>query len=112
MMPPQKGARAQRVTMPMFNAFWQQNKLIEMRSSEKNEQYVRYGGFPRRSGENALGTPSGKIEIYPKRWKILAIRIARNTQPGLRLDEWKVPRRREAVAASDRTSGTPFTQSA
>ena len=28
----QKGARAQRVTMPMFNAFWQQNKLIEMRS--------------------------------------------------------------------------------
>lgn len=31
----QKGARAQRVTMPMFNAFWQQNKLIEMRRSEE-----------------------------------------------------------------------------
>ena len=41
----QKGARAQRVTMPMFNAFWQQNKLIEMRRSEKNEQYVRYADF-------------------------------------------------------------------
>lgn len=41
----QKGARAQRVTMPMFNAFWQQNKLIEMRRSEKNEQYIRYGDF-------------------------------------------------------------------
>ena len=35
----------QRITMPMFNAFWQQNKLIEMRHSEKNEQYVRYGDF-------------------------------------------------------------------
>ncbi|MDI7027848.1 trimethylamine-N-oxide reductase TorA, partial [Pseudomonas aeruginosa] len=62
----QKGARAQRVTMPMFNAFWQQNKLIEMRRSEKNEQYVRYGDFRADPVKNALGTPSGKIEIYSK----------------------------------------------
>ena len=62
----QKGARAQRVTMPMFNAFWQQNKLIEMRRSEKNEQYVRYADFRADPVKNALGTPSGKIEIYSK----------------------------------------------
>lgn len=30
-----KAARAQRVAMPQFNAFWQQNKLIEMRENEK-----------------------------------------------------------------------------
>lgn len=65
----QKGARAQRVTMPMFNAFWQQNKLIEMRSSEKNEQYVRYGDFRADPVKNALGNAKAKLEIYPKRWK-------------------------------------------
>ncbi|OXU13009.1 trimethylamine-N-oxide reductase [Citrobacter braakii] len=38
----QKAARAQRIAMPQFNAFWQQNKLIEMRENEKNNKYVRY----------------------------------------------------------------------
>ncbi len=77
----QKGARAQRVTMPMFNAFWQQNKLIEMRRSEKNEQYVRYGDFRADPVKNALGTPkAAKLRFTPKRWKNLAIRIARHTR--------------------------------
>ncbi len=84
----QKGARAQRVTMPMFNAFWQQNKLIEMRRSEKNEQYIRYGDFRADPVKNALGTPSGKIEIYSRTLENLAIRIARHTQR-LAPDEWK-----------------------
>ena len=78
----QKGARAQRVTMPMFNAFWQQNKLIEMRRSEKNEQYIRYGDFRADPVKNALGTPSGKIEIVnqslftPKMLLALVLRMA------------------------------------
>ncbi len=45
LMPLRKVPVRNAVTMPMFNAFWQQNKLIEMRRSEKNEQYIRYGDF-------------------------------------------------------------------
>lgn len=52
--------------MPQFNAFWQQNKLIEMRENEKNNKYVRYADFRSDPVMNALGTPSGKIEIYSK----------------------------------------------
>ncbi|STE85587.1 trimethylamine-N-oxide reductase 2 [Escherichia coli] len=37
-----------------------------MRRSEKNEQYVRYADFRADPVKNALGTPSGKIEIYSK----------------------------------------------
>lgn len=94
----QKGARAQRVTMPMFNAFWQQNKLIEMRRSEKNEQYIRYGDFRADPVKNALGTPSGKVRFTPERWKNLAIRIARHTQPGLRLMSGRVPPTRSSCS--------------
>ena len=44
-MMPLRKVPVRNLTMPMFNAFWQQNKLIEMRRSEKNEQYIRYGDF-------------------------------------------------------------------
>lgn len=62
----QKGARAQRVAMPQFNQFWQENKLIEMRKNPKEEKFVRYAEFRADPIMNALGTPSGKIEIYSK----------------------------------------------
>lgn len=82
----------------MFNAFWQQNKLIEMRRSEKNEQYIRYGDFRADPVKNALGTPSGKIEIYSRTLENLAIRIARHTQPGLRLMSGRVPPTRSSCS--------------
>ncbi len=85
----QKGARAQRVTMPMFNAFWQQNKLIEMRHSEKNEQYVRYGDFRADPVKNALGTPSGKIEIYSKTLEKFGYKDCPAHPTWLAPDEWK-----------------------
>ncbi|EFC9755307.1 trimethylamine-N-oxide reductase TorA, partial [Escherichia coli] len=85
----QKGARAQRVTMPMFNAFWQQNKLIEMRRSEKNEQYVRYGDFRADPVKNALGTPSGKIEIYSKTLEKFGYKDCPAHPTWLVPDEWK-----------------------
>ncbi|WP_187991364.1 molybdopterin-dependent oxidoreductase [Escherichia coli] len=85
----QKGARAQRVTMPMFNAFWQQNKLIEMRRSEKNEQYVRYGDFRADPVKNALGTPSGKIEIYSKTLEKFGYKDCPAHPTWLAPDEWK-----------------------
>lgn len=84
----QKGARAQRVTMPMFNAFWQQNKLIEMRRSEKNEQYVRYGDFRADPVKNALGTPSGKIEIYSKTLEKFGYKDCPAHPTWLAPDEW------------------------
>jgi trimethylamine-N-oxide reductase (cytochrome c) len=40
--------------MPQFNAFWQQNKLIEMRENEKNNKYVRYADFRSDPVMNAL----------------------------------------------------------
>ncbi|SPW54883.1 trimethylamine-N-oxide reductase 2 [Escherichia coli] len=85
----QKGARAQRVTMPMFNAFWQQNKLIEMRRSEKNEQYARYGDFRADPVKNALGTPSGKIEIYSKTLEKFGYKDCPAHPTWLAPDEWK-----------------------
>ncbi|MET3067396.1 molybdopterin guanine dinucleotide-containing S/N-oxide reductase [Atlantibacter hermannii] len=62
----QKGARQQRVNMPQFTAFWEANKLIEMRKNPKEEAYVRYADFRKDPVMNPLGTPSGKIEIYSK----------------------------------------------
>lgn len=62
----QKAARAQRVAMPVFDTFWQQNKLIEMRQNEKNDKYVRYADFRKDPVMNPLGTPSGKIELFSK----------------------------------------------
>ena len=62
----QKGGRAQRVAIPMFSQFWQENKLIEMRQNDKNEKFVRYAEFRADPVMNPLGTPSGKIEIYSK----------------------------------------------
>ncbi|WP_074412408.1 molybdopterin guanine dinucleotide-containing S/N-oxide reductase [Escherichia coli] len=85
----QKGARAQRVTMPMFNAFWQQNKLIEMRRSEKNEQYIRYGDFRADPVKNALGTPSGKIEIYSRTLEKFGYKDCPAHPTWLAPDEWK-----------------------
>lgn len=60
----QKIGRANRIPMPNFSLFWQQNKLIEMRYNEKNAQFVRYQSFREDPILNPLGTPSGKIEIY------------------------------------------------
>jgi trimethylamine-N-oxide reductase (cytochrome c) len=62
----QQAARRQRILMPTFAQFWDKNEHIEMKSNPKNEQFVRYGDFRKDPVINALGTPSGKIEIYSK----------------------------------------------
>lgn len=62
----QKGARSQRVAMPPFSRFWQENKLIEMKANPKNEKFVRFAEFRADPVMNPLGTPSGKIEIFSK----------------------------------------------
>ena len=57
-------ARKNRVTMPRFEQFWQDNKPITFKIGEKAKKWVRYGEFRADPLLNPLGTPSGKIEIY------------------------------------------------
>ncbi len=85
----QKAARAQRVAMPQFNAFWQQNKLIEMRENEKNNKYVRYADFRNDPVMNPLGTPSGKIEIYSKTIEGYKYKDCPPHASWIEPDEWK-----------------------
>ncbi len=66
MMPLRKGPVRNASLCQCLMSSGSKNKLIEMRRSEKNEQYVRYGDFRADPVKNALGTPSGKIEIYSK----------------------------------------------
>lgn len=84
----QKGARAQRVNMPQFSAFWQANKLIEMRKNPKNETFVRYADFRKDPVMNPLGTPSGKIEIHSKTIEEFGYKDCPAHPTWLEPDEW------------------------
>ncbi|MCW9697840.1 trimethylamine-N-oxide reductase TorA [Avibacterium sp. 20-129] len=57
-------ARKNRVLMPKFEKFWEENKPITFKASEKAKKWVRYENFRNDPLLNPLGTPSGKIEIY------------------------------------------------
>ncbi|PTQ02546.1 molybdopterin guanine dinucleotide-containing S/N-oxide reductase [Vibrio sp. ZF 223] len=62
----QQGGRGQRIVMPNFSKFWDDNQLIEMKWNEKNAQFVRYADFRENPIMNPLGTPSGKFEIFSR----------------------------------------------
>ncbi|YCO02329.1 molybdopterin guanine dinucleotide-containing S/N-oxide reductase [Vibrio sp. VNB-15] len=62
----QQGGRGQRIAMPNFSKFWEDNQLIEMKWNEKNAQFVRYAEFRENPIMNPLGTPSGKFEIFSR----------------------------------------------
>lgn len=57
-------ARKNRVIMPKFEKFWEDNKPITFTATEKAKKWVRYEQFRNDPLLNPLGTPSGKIEIY------------------------------------------------
>lgn len=57
-------ARKNRVLMPKFEKFWEENKPITFKANEKAKTWVRYAEFRADPLLNPLGTPSGKIEIY------------------------------------------------
>ncbi|STO55236.1 molybdopterin guanine dinucleotide-containing S/N-oxide reductase [Canicola haemoglobinophilus] len=57
-------ARKNRVIMPKFEKFWEENKPITFKANEKAKKWVRYEEFRNDPLLNPLGTPSGKIEIY------------------------------------------------
>ncbi|WP_095230017.1 molybdopterin guanine dinucleotide-containing S/N-oxide reductase [Helicobacter sp. 13S00401-1] len=59
-----KQARAEHIKMPDFKRFWRENKPITFEVTNEAKHYVRYADFRSDPILNALGTPSGKIEIY------------------------------------------------
>lgn len=59
-----EAARKNRVIMPKFEKFWEENKPITFKASEKAKKWVRYEEFRTDPLLNPLGTPSGKIEIF------------------------------------------------
>lgn len=57
-------ARKNRVLMPKFEKFWEDNKPLTFQATEKAKKWVRYEDFRKDPLLNPLGTPSGKIEIF------------------------------------------------
>lgn len=57
-------ARNNRVIMPRFERFWEENKPFTFEANEAAKKWVRYSEFREDPLLNPLGTPSGKIEIY------------------------------------------------
>ena len=62
-------ARGARVALPPFNMFWESNNYIRFPIPEANRQWIRHADFRENPLLNLLGTPSGKIEIFPTRWR-------------------------------------------
>ncbi len=59
----QKAAKPLHVTMPSFDAFWKAG-YVEFPIPADAQDYVKHADFRANPVKNALGTPSGKIEIY------------------------------------------------
>lgn len=58
-----KQAQAKKIPMPDFDTFWKKG-WVEFAETKAGNSYVRYKAFRDDPLLNALGTPSGKIEIY------------------------------------------------
>lgn len=57
-------AQAQRVRMPRFQQFWEDNAIIKNPVDSSRADWVRHADFREDPILNPLGTPSGKIEIF------------------------------------------------
>ncbi len=60
-----KLGQTKKVAMPSFDDFWKSGYL-DFPASEAGKKFVRFGEFREDPVFNAVGTPSGKIEIYSK----------------------------------------------
>lgn len=59
-------SRAKGMEMPVFDIFWDSNKPLAFPVSDAQENFVRHADFRADPLLNALGTPSGKFEIYSR----------------------------------------------
>jgi trimethylamine-N-oxide reductase (cytochrome c) len=57
-------ARAKAIEMPIFDAFWNSDDALAFPIEASAEAYVRYADFRADPLLNALGTASGRIEIF------------------------------------------------
>jgi len=58
------GAKTEGIEMPTFKEFWEGDGYFEFPVPEEAKTYTRFSDFRADPVANALGTPSGKIEIY------------------------------------------------
>ena len=59
-------ARAKSIEMPIFDAFWNSDDALAFPIGDAARAYVRYADFRADPLLNALGTPSGRIEIFSR----------------------------------------------
>ena len=57
-------ARGKSMELPVFDVFWNSNKALAFPVTEEGRQYIRHKDFRDDPLLNALGTASGRIEIY------------------------------------------------
>lgn len=57
-------SRAKGMEMPVFDVFWETNRPLAFPVTDDQKDFVRHAAFREDPLLNALGTPSGKIEIY------------------------------------------------
>ncbi|CAK7193058.1 Dimethyl sulfoxide/trimethylamine N-oxide reductase [Commensalibacter sp. Nvir] len=57
-------SRAKGMEMPTFDVFWNSEEALAFPIETAQKQFVRYASYREDPLLNALGTPSGKIEIY------------------------------------------------
>ncbi|WP_247894868.1 trimethylamine-N-oxide reductase TorA [Azospirillum argentinense] len=57
-------SRAKGMEMPVFNVFWDSNKPLEFPLGKEQADFVRHADFRADPLLNALGTASGKFELY------------------------------------------------
>jgi len=61
-----KQAKGMQLSMPAFDNFWNGTGVVEFPIPDDAKDFVRHAEFRANPVVNALGTPSGKIEIYSK----------------------------------------------
>jgi len=59
-------ARAKGMEMPVFNVFWEHNEPLAFPLTDAQKYFVRHQDFREDPILNALGTASGKFEIYSR----------------------------------------------
>jgi trimethylamine-N-oxide reductase (cytochrome c) len=57
-------SRAKGMEMPVFDVFWESNQPLAFPVTDEQKTFVRHAAFREDPLLNALGTASGKIEIY------------------------------------------------